>query len=406
MTAVLEVNDYELTLYKGAEALYQAPAIAIVRENDMLFGEAALRQFRLFPRQANHQYFAKLNADPLSEPVKRAANHADLVYLHLKELAQVSSDDLVLAVPGTLNGDQLGVLLGICQEAGYNVRGFVDSAVAAVASESSPRQLFHLDVHLQHFVVTELNVDGDVVRGNAEEIRDCGISNLVNGWVNLIADRFVSETRFDPLHTADSEQQLYNQVFDWLNGAHHSGELGVAIASSGSERRVDVARSQLESKALQRYRRVLETLPQGAAVTISARTARIPGFAGALRDAGHPLKLLGASAVGAACSAQLGDIIDDGGALRLISRLPMRHGNSAQLQPEASTPSPTHFLHEHTALPLSAGPATRSSNGQIWLVASANVELNGERVDADTRLRLGDVVLSDGRQLTAIRVPG
>ena len=114
MTSILELNDLELTLHKGAEVRYQSPAMAIVRNDELLFGEPAVRLARIHPQQANQQYFNRMNADPLPQPIQKAANHADLVYLHLKELAERNSEDTVLAVPGTLNGDQLGVLLGIC----------------------------------------------------------------------------------------------------------------------------------------------------------------------------------------------------------------------------------------------------------------------------------------------------
>jgi deoxyadenosine/deoxycytidine kinase len=72
----------------------------------------------------------------------------------------------------------------------------------------------YVDVFLQHVQVSELVIGTEVRHERSFEVRDCGFSNLLDGWVNLIADRFVQETRFDPLHTADSEQQLYNQVYE------------------------------------------------------------------------------------------------------------------------------------------------------------------------------------------------
>ena len=88
MTSILELNDLELTLHKGSEVLYQSPAIAIVRNEELLFGEGAVRLARIHPQQANQQYFNRMNGDPLPQPIRTAANHADLVYLHLKEIAQ------------------------------------------------------------------------------------------------------------------------------------------------------------------------------------------------------------------------------------------------------------------------------------------------------------------------------
>ena len=406
MTAILEINDFELTLFRGADPLYHAPAIAIVQDKDLLFGESALRQYRLYPRQANQQYFSKLNAEPLSQPTKQAANQADLVYLHLKELKQLCSDDLLLAVPGNLSGDQLGVLLGICQEAGFVISGFVDSAVAAMAVNPAPANLIHLDIHLQHVVLTELTVADEVRRQKAEEVRDCGITNLVDGWANLITDRFVAETRFDPLHSAETEQQLYNQVFDWLNGAHHQPELQVVVANAGSERSVEVPVSDLEQKARQRYRRILEALPNSSHVAISARAARVPGLSRALKDAGHRVEPLASSAVGDGCQSNLASIVGGEGGLRLISALPHEHGAHAH-EVDTSTSYVTHLLDgQHVATPIEnvRTLSVFEQNGEQWLSANVDLSLNGESVDVATRLRSGDVISNGARSFTAIRV--
>ncbi|HEY5644368.1 MAG TPA: hypothetical protein VIS76_00370, partial [Pseudomonadales bacterium] len=199
MTAIIEINDLELSLFRGEDRLYSAPAFAVVREEGLMFGEPALRLARVHPQQANQQYLKRMNADPLPQPVRRAANHADLVYLHLKELAALSGEDTVLAVPGTMSGEQLGVLLGICHEAGIEVSGFVNAAVAALTTTPAPERVVHMDVFLQHLQVSELTVRDEVRHERSFEVRDCGFSSLLDGWVNLIADRFVQETRFDPL---------------------------------------------------------------------------------------------------------------------------------------------------------------------------------------------------------------
>ncbi len=56
MTSIIEFNDLEISLYHGSERLYQQPGYAIVREGDMLFGNAARRLARVHPQQANQQY--------------------------------------------------------------------------------------------------------------------------------------------------------------------------------------------------------------------------------------------------------------------------------------------------------------------------------------------------------------
>ena len=177
MTLIFELNDTELSLYRGTERLYHAPAIALARNDEILFGEAALRLARIHPQQTNQQYFSRLNADPLVQPVASAANHADLVYLHLKELAILIEEDVILAVPGTLSNDQLSVLLGIGHEAKITICGFIDSAVAALTTIRVPEKTYLLDVHLQHMSITELNVNDS----NRRKLP----SMIVKVWRNL-----------------------------------------------------------------------------------------------------------------------------------------------------------------------------------------------------------------------------
>jgi hypothetical protein len=405
MTTVIEFNDLEFSLYRGGERLYREPGFAIVRDGALLFGEPALRLARMHPQQANQQYFTRMNADPLPQPIRAAANHADLVYLHLKELAEYSHDDAVVAVPGTMNGEQLGVLLGICHEAGIEVSGFVISAVAGLATTPTAEQITHLDVFLQHMQVSELAVNSEVSHERAFEVKDCGFSGLLEGWVNLIADRFVQETRFDPLHTADSEQQLYNQVYDWALGAHHHGEVSVEISTGEQRRRVEIPRSQLEQKAEQRIDRLIDALPARTSIVLTARAARLPGLANRLKTAGFELTLLAADAVPSGCNDHLDRIRTADSELRLINRLPHEHEVAASSVRTGLVP--THLLNDHRARPLSASDLpvrVRLTEDGPWIGAGPGITVNGRSLEADARLTLGDAIVIDGATYTAIRL--
>ncbi len=405
MTLIFELNDTELSLYRGTERLYHAPAIALVRDDEFLFGEAALRLARMHPQQTNQQYFSRLNADPLAQPVPTAANHADLVYLHLKELAILIDDDVILAVPGTLSNDQLSVLLGISEEAKIAVCGFVDAAVAAITTTRVPEKTYLLDVHLQHMSITELAIGDQVQRTRADEIRDCGLVGLLDGWVNLIADRFVHETRFDPLHTADTEQQLYNQVYDWVVGAHHHKEIGVEIRHANQQHRVEVPKSQLEQKAQQRFRRLRESIPAGASITLSARCARLPGLTSLLRADGYGIDLLSATAVAEGCIKHLDVIRSADSDLRLVTRLP--HDHEVRKVNDAPANIPSHFLHNHTAIPLRSAKfafAVKSDAEGAWLQPEDSILLNNDPVTQATRLAIGDTIDNGTEQYLVIRV--
>jgi hypothetical protein len=283
MSLLLELDDVELTLSRDAEVLYAEPACALVEEGGVTFGRAALAQARLKPQRANLQYLSRLNADPLPHPTKRCANHADLVYLHLLELKPLIDGPVTVAVPGSLNAEQLGTLLGIADEVGIEVSAFVDAAVLLAAGLDAIDASHMLELHLGRGCLTELAAgEGTIRRLRAQDLPGCGVSSCVDGWVNLIADRFVQQTRFDPLHAAHTEQQLYDQVYGWTTGRAATADFEVSVDMTDHVRRVALGTAAIEDKLAQRLRPIASHVPAGAGVLLAPRTARLPGIAAAL----------------------------------------------------------------------------------------------------------------------------
>lgn len=429
MTCILELNDTALTLYRDTSVLHRSPGIAVVLDDDVRFGEEALHLSRIHPRQANQQYFTRLNADPLPAPGKRARNHADLVYLHLstfKPFVDAQGGEVLLAVPGILSPDQLGVLLGVLQEVGIRVCGFVDAAVAAMTTQSLPERSYHLDVMLQRAVITTVETEhggSEVGKVGAQEVLDCGLNRLLEGWINVIADRFVRETRFDPLHAAATEQQLFNQVYDWVAEGAGAPELIVEIVHGDHSRRVELGRGVLEEKAEQRFRTLADAIPSGGRVYLSARSARMPGLRRALEALQVDAVTLPDDALPRGCLDHLGSIVPADGELRLVTRLP--HGgrlprggrephddNEQAPAGEADVappgPPPTHALQGHEAWPLTGELPFRltSDQGRVWLQPEGQSQLNGETLERPQAIRAGDRLLCGGREYLFIRVNG
>ena len=412
MTAILELNDADLTLFRDGRPVYRAPAIAVVTDGNVVFGDPAARLCRIYPRQTNQQYFSRLNADPLAYPAARARNHADLVFLHLRELAEMIDVPVVLAVPAVFSAEQLGVLLGILEEAGIAVGGFVDSAVAAASVGGAATQAYHIDVHLQRAVITALSVDGEVRKTGVEEIGDCGLARLLEVWINLVADRFIRETRFDPLHAAATEQQLFNQVLDQVRVDTGARELAFELAQGDHTRRVEIARQALEEKAAQRFRILAGLLPDGAQVLVSARSAALPGLIQALQAASMRVTTLPAEALPDGCARNLQQILSTGDDLRLVTRLPHHEpiADAARSQSDiVRTNTPTHALSGNRALPLETpnlGFSVSRHGATVLLRAAEGVTLNGAVVLRDTALETGDRIAQGDRAYLVIHVEG
>ena len=416
MTCILEINDADLTLYREHEVLHRSPGIAVVLGKEICFGADALRLSRIHPRQTNLQYFTRLNGEPLATPGERARNHADLVYLHLqvfKPMIEAEGGQVLLAVPGILTADQLGVLLGVLQEVGIGVRGFVDSAVAAVTTQEAPGEAFCVDVMMQRAVVTALQVNGEVAKIGVQEVVECGMNRLLEGWINVIADRFVRETRFDPLHAAATEQQLFDQLYGWIRGGARGADVPMEIHHQDHTRRVELGRALLEDKGEQRFRQLADALPRGARVFVSARGARLPGLMHALTALHMHAVALPEDALTRGCLDNLGSIMREDGELRLVTRLP--HGSAPAQQPLPPAPAeqplppaaalrPTHVLNGHQAWPLAAGdqPLPVSADGQ--LEAQPGIRLNGAPLERAAPLHPGDRVTVGSDEYLIIHV--
>jgi hypothetical protein len=409
MTCIFEINDADLTLYRNTTVLQRAPAVAVAIGDDVQFGEPALRMSRVHPRQTHQQYFARLSGDPLPGPAGRVRHHADLVYLHLlewKPLIDAEGGNVLLAVPGILSADQLGVLLGVMQEAGIGVAGFVDSAVAALTRAAGSGRVLHLDVLLQRAVLTELALNDEVRRTAAHEVPECGVGRLLDGWVNVIADRFVRETRFDPLHAAATEQQVFDQVYTWLARDDHA-DLVIEVFHGGQTHRVELGWATLADKAEQRLRPVADALSGDVPVYLSARSARLPGLERLLRGTGIETSPLPADAVPRGCLDHLA-LITGGAELRLITRLPR---SASRQDPQPAVPeaalTATHALCGHEAVPLAALAdqlgLSRAAGG-FELRGDADVRLNDLPVTQPARLRAGDRIAAGDDRFILIHV--
>ena len=381
MSLLLELNDAALSLYRDGSPIYQQPAIALLGDRGPVFGVEALKSARLQPQQINQQYLARLNADPLPRPAKGVANHADLIYRHLLELKDLADGPLAVAVPGFLTGDQLGVLLGIAEEAGISIRGFVDSAVLMGSVAEPGPASWLLDLHATRCCLTELRVSDEhgqtVSRGAVEELAGVGRNACLDGWANLVADRFVQDTRFDPLHAAESEQQLYDQLHLWAERQTLS-ELAVEVRQGEATRQVRVSAVALRDKLMQRLSPLAEKVPADTRLLVAPRSAALPGLVEGLEALGIEAARLPSDSMARAMRQGLRAV--DG--LKWVIALPAASadGGSAsrtgQTRPAPDQPA-SHALCGHRAWPLVGNALGLPERGRIGEV----VERGGRRFE-------------------------
>ena len=419
---VLELNDAEITLSRDGTVAYQEPGIASLVGRTPAFGNDALATARLDPRRSENQYFARMNGEPVQATAPGVANQADLVYRHLRQIASVADLDgaaVHLVVPSTSTPDQLGLLLGIAQEAGLEVASLLDAAVAAACTASLPAEARLLDVSLHRASVATLACESTVRRVAAVEVAEAGLLRLLEGWVDAVADRFVAETRFDPLTIAAAEQQVFDQVYAAVakagNGA--PAELTVEVAHGGDTRTVDLPLSALAAKSAQRYELLAQQLGAPTTLALTRRAQRLPGLTAVLTGVGHKVVRLDAEAFRAGVEASA-DTLQAGDGISFVSAVPARHHVAPTALAEAAG---THLLCGAVAVPLgdafdaaehpeagdlgAAFRIDRRDDGHYLLPTSdVAVRVNGQPVAGETVIAAGAVIESRGRAFRIVRV--
>ena len=431
MAWVLELNDAELTLSRDGQVLYREPGIASLAGRAPVFGNAALATARLDPRRSENQYFARMNAEPVTAGVPGVANQADLVYRHLCEIASAAALDgaaVHVVVPSASTAEQLGLLLGIAREAGIDVASLLDAAVASACTARLPTDAKILDVSLHRASIATLECTSTVRRVAVEEVSEAGVLRLVEGWVDAVADRFVAETRFDPLRIAAAEQQVFDQVHAAVSGPSAGssnigagGELTVEVTHRGDARAVDLAVSALADKSAQRYEVLAQRLraPKDAPATLALthRAQRLPGLEEHLAGLGHEVIDLDADAARVGVEACVDALAQDDG-IGFVCAVPVRHDGVARISESVAG---THLLCNDVAMPLretlnaSEHPEVgdlgdvfrvvrRKGIHYVASTGTAPVTLNGQPVPGEAPAAVGALIECGGRSFRIVRV--
>ena len=379
---ILDFNDSEVTLWRGDALLYRAPGIAHVDDKEVLFGAEAEQRSRLYPAQSHDQFWRRLNAEAVSPPGPTVANQADLVYLHLKAILDGAgggtNEDTVALAPGAITGERLSLFLGIAREVGAQVRAVVDGAVAAAAAGPLTEDIGEqtcavVDVTRHIGVVSIIDVaGGEVQRRDVVEVVEAGVGTLFEGWIALAADRFVTETRLDPLRIAATEQQLFDRLGDLVAAGEGTR---IELSHDDAMRRVDIPREALANKASRNYDALARAVTNVDAIALTHRAARLPGLTARIGRLQVPVTELADDALLQGVQANVERILGDGGSVRYVTALaatrdgrpqgssPRQAARAADAEtrpaPEPTVPTrhaPTHLLCEGVAVPIAQCP--------------------------------------------------
>jgi hypothetical protein len=291
-TLAIELNDAELRVARHEGVVAVEPGCALLDGSRLVTGTRAYRAARLQPTQTYDRFWAELGTEPLGQPHPQAHSFADLAFAQLSSLwsrFRSGVEEVVFVVPGSFRRDQLRLLLGIAEACGIPARGLVDTAVASSHRPYKGRHLAHLDVGLHGAVLTRLEQEGGVSRGEIETTGAIGLAALRECWLECIAAAFLTQARFDPLDDAAAEQALFDQLPACLERLGQRDTTRLKIEIRGKSHTAELKRSDLSSAAASLYGALVETLHRvfprkpGDAETpvvlqVSHRLASLPGL--------------------------------------------------------------------------------------------------------------------------------
>jgi len=429
----IHISDAGITLLNSERITYREPGFALLGNGNLTTGNAAFGQSRIDPRGIHHRYWSDLDTTPLADRRFSHLSAADLVSQQLEQVweqAGAGASELVVAVPEYMTAQNLGLFLGIADELKLPVIGLVDAAVAATRREYKNAVPVHIDLSLHTAMLTRLAQPGMAQAERTELLDSCGIYALYDAWLNTIANAFVQQSRFDPLHTAESEQMLLNRLGGWLTEAARHEQVEMELEFSGTTYQASIESLALIGTAAPIYQQIANKLraffraEDVPAIQVSDRIARLPGLADMLKArVGGEVFVLepGATARGALARCRGHTGTDSG--VSLVRKLPWDQSavDIGQHTVEQSTSgTPTHLLFGHTAYAIGNSPLVLGSddnsgeraieltaempgvsrrhcslsrkNGQCVLEDHSRYGsfLNGNRIDGSTILQVGD----------------
>lgn len=373
---LVDINDVGIRLSDADGLLRVSPGFAFLHHGELLTGEQAAARIRTNPRAGSDHFWHQLSQTPLPRPLGPARTHADLAWYHLRQLwtpLAADYDQVLLSVSGDFDAKRLSTLLGIARACDMPVRSVVAAAVAAAASHWQQHAADHLaelicvDVQWHRLLLEPLQLQdgrvgmaapdaahqGDVVRH--------GMAALYDRWAHMIGEAFLQRTRFDPLHSAASEQQLYDALPGWLQQLTTQPQIELKLSAGGHDFVIELGQEQFSAAAADLYAPLLSMVSQhDAPLLLRQRLGLLPGLIGQLRE-----------------HAEVHTVADDMVSDYLLQSAPELIGDDAEQVPHhVSLPLAAGSSQRQTASTATAVLPTHLSDGVwLWAITAAGIAL-------------------------------
>ncbi|NNL78059.1 MAG: FHA domain-containing protein [Desulfobacterales bacterium] len=355
----------------------ESSGFALPQKGGVLVGKAAESQAHIFPRQTLNGFWDQLNIEPIKALGQYSLqNHAEIAYNHLALIwqhIQKHGDTIVMAVPSFYDREQLGLILGITGELSMPLRGFIPQALSASSQEYPDNMHLHLDIHLHRIEVIYLKQEKNYTIEDSLTAADKGLIQLYRDWVETIAKKFVGKTRFDPLHQAASEQELYDRLPEVLSHFQHHPSMVFEISAAAASYSITLKRDLITRKVESIYKQLVRLISKirkkhgkdksPLTLQLTHRLTRLPGLKEKLATVkGAQIIELdqGAAALGVLGIWNRISKQSNGEGVSFFTSLPLKNTQRLDTQEpsaeKAGSVLPTHILYRGIAYPITERP--------------------------------------------------
>jgi hypothetical protein len=278
----------------------------------------------------------------------------------------------------------------------------------------------HVDAHLHRFEVSLLRAQSRLELTETVAVTEKGLDGLLKRWAQAAAAEFVRRTRFDPFHSAETEQELYDRLPAALAQLQAEPTTPLAIRAGRHQYGVTLTRALILETAKPVYDEWLTAVEDAVRRSVapgrmtplhaSQRIVRLPGICERLRQIpGTRVVELPAGAAALALPGLWRELTEGrtaaAGAAFFNSRPWAAAGPPAVVERKAPALLPTHLLYRSLAYPLTPKPLVI---GTAPPAAGRGIRIAADAADIEpahcaVQIQEGKAVLTDlGSQTTLL----
>ncbi|MDN3640255.1 hypothetical protein QWY82_15775 [Simiduia curdlanivorans] len=216
---LLNLNDHCIELFEGERCALKTSAHVLFQPRDIITGDSAQAQIRINPTLAYSKHWLQLDQAQRKLPNPNFRHHADIAYFQLGQwLEGFQQKPLLVATSYNYSTEQYALLAGLLQAHNQTPLGFCDSGLLQASGyialeQSADTLLYFVDFSLHSARLLAFHrQQHQLVLAQQWDFPNAGIIELQNAWLKVIAQTCIKQTRYDPLHSASSEQRLYAQL--------------------------------------------------------------------------------------------------------------------------------------------------------------------------------------------------